>query len=217
MLRFLAEDTGGKALFNASDVPAALARMAVDFENYYSIGYQPQRPGDEAEHKIEVRAKARGAQVRYRQWYRDKPAGEAVAEATLAVMRFGPEDNPLGAALEIVPGKKAGEMLVRVKVPLAKLCLQPQEVSRQGHLRLYVVAGGAGSTTPVRETRTATVEVPEAEAAAGTKKNYIREIAIPLKPGSYSLGVGVRDELAATTSYLRRDFTVAVGESVVKP
>ena len=217
MLRFLAEDTGGKALFNASDVPAALARMAVDFENYYSIGYQPQRPGDEAEHKIEVRAKARGAQVRYRQWYRDKPPGEAVAEATLAVMRFGPEDNPLDAALEIVPGKKAGEMLVRVKVPLAKLYLQPQEGSRQGHLRLYVVAGGAGSTTPVRETRTATVEVPEAEAAAGTKKNYIREIAIPLKPGSYSLGVGVRDELAATTSYLRRDFTVAVGESVVKP
>ena len=111
----------------------------------------------------------RGVQVRTRQWYRDKPVGEVVAEATLAVMRFGPEDNPLGAALEVVPGKKAGEMLVRVKVPVAKLYLQPQEGSRQGHLRLYVVAAGEGSTTPVRETRTATVEVPEAEAAAGTK------------------------------------------------
>jgi VWFA-related protein len=210
-LRFLAEDTGGRTLFNAADASAALARMAVDFENYYSIGYQPQRKGDEAEHKIEVRAKSRGAQVRFRQWYRDKPAGEAVAEATLAVMRFGPEDNPLGAALEIVPGKKTGEMLVRVKVPVAKLYLQPQEGSRQAHLRLYVVAGGAGSTTPVRESRVATVEVPEAEAAAGTKKDYTHEITIPLKPGNYSLGVGVRDELAATTSYLRRDFTVGTG------
>ena len=45
-------------------------------------------------------------QVRYRQWYRDKTAGEAVAERTLATMRFGTEDNPLGATLEIVPGKK---------------------------------------------------------------------------------------------------------------
>jgi VWFA-related protein len=215
-LRFLAEDTGGRALLNATDVPGALARMAVDFESYYSIGYQPQRKGDEAEHKIEVRTKARGVQVRTRQWYRDKPAGEVVAEATLAVMRFGPEDNPLGAELEVVPGKKAGEMLVRVKVPIAKLYLQPQEGSRQGHLRLYVVAAGEGSTTSVRETRTATVEVPEAEAAAGTKKDYVHEIAIPLKPGNYSLGVGVRDELAATTSYLRREFTVGTGDAAAK-
>ncbi len=212
-LRFLAEDTGGRALLNATDVPGALSRMEEDFESYYSIGYQPQRPGDEAEHKIEVRAKPRGVQVRTRQWYRDKPAGEAVAEATLAVMRFGPEDNPLGAALEVVPGKKAGEMLVRVKVPVAKLYLQPGEGSRQAHLRLYVVAAGEGSTTPVRETRTATVEVPEAEAAAGTKRDYTHEVAIPFKPGSYSLGIGLRDELSATTSYLRRDFTVGAAES----
>jgi VWFA-related protein len=120
-LRFLADDTGGRALLNATDVPAALARVADDFETYYSIGYQPQRPGDEAEHKIEVKVKVRGAQARYRQWYRDKPVSETVAEATLAVMRFGPEDNPLGAALEIVAGKSPGETLVRVKVPISKL------------------------------------------------------------------------------------------------
>jgi VWFA-related protein len=207
-LRFLAEDTGGQALLNASDVPGALARMSQDFETYYSIGYQPRRQGDEAEHKIEVRARPRGLQVRTRQWYRDKPEGETVAEGTLAVMRFGPEDNPLGVGLEIVPGKKAGEMLVRVKVPVARLYLEPQGGSREGRLRLYVVASGEGSTTPVRQTRLVTVDVPEAEAAAGAKKDYTHEIAIPLKPGSYAMGLGIRDELSATTSYLRRDFTV---------
>ncbi len=206
-LRFLAEDTGGRALLNAADVPGALARVSEDFGTYYSIGYQPRRTGDEAEHKIEVRVKARGTQVRYRQWYKDKPASETVAEGTLAVMRFGPEDNPLGAGVEIVPGKKPGETLVRVKVPVAKLFLQPNGASRTGQLRLYVVASGEGSTTPVRQTKLVTVEVPEAEAAAGSKKEYTHEIAIPLKPGYYAVGVGVRDELAATTSYLRRDFT----------
>src|SRR5262249_54436355 len=63
-LRFLAEDTGGRALLNATDVPSALARVADDFSTYYSIGYQPKRPGDEAEHKIEVKVRTRGAQVR---------------------------------------------------------------------------------------------------------------------------------------------------------
>jgi VWFA-related protein len=214
-LRFLAEDTGGRELFNATNVPAALARMAEDFTTWYSIGYQPRRAGDEAEHKIEVRVRPRGAQVRYRQWYRDKTAGEAVAERTLATMRFGTEDNPLGAALEVVPGKKPGETLVRVKVPLARLYLEPQGASRQGHIRLYVVASGQGQTTSVRETKLATVDVPEAEAAAGAKREYTHEIAIPLPPGSYALGLAVRDERAATTSYLHKDFVVA-GESAAK-
>ena len=110
------------------------------------------------EHKIEVKVKAKGAQVRHRQWYRDKPAGETVAERTLAVMRFGPEDNPLGAALEIgaPKAKEDGGVLVpvRVKVPIAKLYLQPRRTaSAPASLRLYVVASGeAGATTPVRET-----------------------------------------------------------------
>ncbi|HEY3568334.1 MAG TPA: VWA domain-containing protein [Thermoanaerobaculia bacterium] len=214
-LRFLADDTGGRALLNATDVPGALARVAQDFETYYSIGYQPKRAGDEAEHKIEVKVKARGAQVRYRQWYRDKPVSEIVAEATLAVMRFGPDDNPLGAKVEVVPSKKPGETLVRVQVPVARLFLQPNGTSRQGQLRLYVVASGEGSTTPVRQTKLVTVEVPEAEAAAGSKKEYTHEIAIPLKPGFYALGVGIRDEQAATTSYLRREVTVS-GDSAAR-
>ncbi len=214
-LRFLAEDTGGRELFNATNVPAALARMAEDFTTWYSIGYQPRRTGDEAEHKIEVRVKTRGAQVRSRQWYRDKTAGETVAERTLAAMRFGTEDNPLGATLEIAPGKKPGETLVRVKVPISKLYLEPQQGSRQGQLRLYVVASGGDAMTPVRQTRLVTVDVPEAEAAAGTKREYTHEIAIPLPPGSYSLGLAVRDERAATTSYLRQEFVVA-GEGAAK-
>jgi VWFA-related protein len=213
-LRFLADDTGGRALLNATDVPGALARVSEDFATYYSIGYQPKRPGDEAEHKIEVKVKTRGAQVRYRQWYRDKPVSETVAEATLAVMRFGPEDNPLGAKLEVVPDWKPGQTLVRIKVPVARLFLQPNGASRQGQLRLYVVASGEGSTTPVRQTRLVTVEVPEAEA--GSQKEHTHEIAIPLKPGYYALGVGVRDELSASTSYLRRELTVGAGSAAAR-
>lgn len=212
-LRFLAEDTGGRELFNATDASGALTRMNEDFTTWYSLGYQPQRAGDTAEHKVEVRVKDRNAQVRYRQWYRDKPPGEAVAERTLAVMRFGGEDNPLGATVETAPGKQAGETLVRIKVPISKLYLEPREGSREGRLRLYLVASGEGAMTPVRETKLVTVSVPEAEAAAGPKREYTHEIAIPLKGGSYALGVGVRDELATTTSYLRKDITVGTAES----
>jgi len=210
-LRFLAQDTGGRAMLNAADPKAALHLMAEDLSSYYSLGYTPERPGDEAEHKIEVKVKTRGAQVRHRQWYRDKPLGETVAERTLAVMRFGPEDNPLGATLEIEPAKQqngATLVPVRVKVPVAKLYLQAKDKSRTGRLRLYLVASTGGSTTPVKETKVVTVELPEAEAAAGSKREYVHDVGIPLQAGNWSIGVAVRDELAATTSYLRKDFTV---------
>jgi len=217
-LRFLAEDTGGRELFNAADVPAALARMSEDFTTWYSLGYQPRRQGDSAEHKIEVRVKVKGAQARYRQWYRDKPISELVAERTLATMRFGAEENPLDVKVELGPGKKPGETLVRVKVPLSKLFLETREGSREGRLRLYVVASGESSTTPVRQTKLVTVSVPEAEAAAGAARDYTHEIAIPLKDGTWSVGIGVRDELAAATSYLKRDFKVGAGvASAAKP
>ncbi len=210
-LRFLAQDTGGRAMLNIGDPQAALRLMGEDLATYYSLGYQPQRPGDEVEHKIEVKVKAKGTQVRHRQWYRDKPLSESIAERTLAVMRFGPEDNPLDARLEIGAAKEQGESVlvpVRVKVPMAKLYLQPGEGKRSGRLRLYLVASGGGTTTPVRQTKLVTLNVPESDFAAVSTKEYTYEIGIALKKGTYALGVGVRDELAAATSYLRKEFVL---------
>ena len=38
-LRFLAEKTGGQAIFNTNDATKGLAKVASDFRTYYSIGY----------------------------------------------------------------------------------------------------------------------------------------------------------------------------------
>jgi VWFA-related protein len=208
-LRLLAEETGGQALLNATEPLVALAPLAQDLASYYSLGYQPQRQGDDVEHRIEVRVKPKGAQVRYRRWYRDKPVDEKIAERTLAVMRFGPEDNPLGARLDVLPGKKPGETRVQVRVPVSKLYLQDNEdeetTKKQAQVRVYLVVGGEGTVTPVRKTPLGTVEVSE---TPGAPRQYVREITVNLPAGSYTVGVGLQDELAAATSYLRKDFMV---------
>ena len=220
-LRLMAESTGGRPMLNASNPLAALRLMGEDLTTYYSLGYQPRRPGDGVQHKIEVRVKAKGAQVRHREWYRDKPEGETVAERTLAVMRFGPEDNPLAAAIEIGAGKEQADSVVmvpvKVRVPIGSLYLQPGQTEPgqtepgklSGRLRLYVVASGGGTTTPVRQTKLVTLEIPQAEGAA--KGEYVHEIAIPMTKGAWAVGVSVRDELAATTSYLRKEFVIGEG------
>jgi VWFA-related protein len=214
-LRFLAQDTGGRVMLNAGDPISALKLMEEDLSAFYSLGYRPTRAADGREHKIEVRVKAKGATARHRQWYRDKTVAESVAERTAAVMRFGPEDNPLEAKLEIgeQKAKEDGGVLVpvRVKVPIAKLYLTAKDGVRTGSLRLFVVAGGEAGETPVRETRVVTVRIPEAEAAAGTGREYVHDVGITLKPGSYAVGVGIRDEAVSVTSYLRKEIAVGAG------
>ncbi|HWN44230.1 MAG TPA: VWA domain-containing protein [Thermoanaerobaculia bacterium] len=213
-LSFLAEETGGRTMFNVSQAGAALQTMAADLSSYYSIGYRPQRQADDREHKIEVKVKGKGLTARYRRWYQDKSLGEAIAERTAATMVFGAEENPLGAALEIGQQTPAGESFVvplRVKIPLGKLYLEPKgagpngEKMREGRLRLFVVASGADTSTPVRETRVVTVTVPERDFAEGNVPDYVHEVRIKLDKGSWTVGVGVRDEIATTTSYLQGD------------
>jgi VWFA-related protein len=205
-LSFLAEETGGRTMFNVSQAGAALQTMAGDLSSYYSIGYRPQRHADDREHKIEVKVKGKGLTARYRRWYQDKSLGEAIAERTAATMVFGAEENPLGAALEIGQQTATGDSFVvplRVKIPLGKLYLEPKGEKREGRLRLFVVASGADTSTPVRETRVVTVTVPEKDFAEGKLPEYVYEVRIKLDKGSWTVGVGVRDEIATTTSYLQ--------------
>ncbi len=205
-LSFLAEETGGRTMFNVSQAGSALQTMAGDLSSYYSIGYRPQRHADDREHKIEVKVKGKGMTARYRRWYQDKSLGEAIAERTAATMVFGAEENPLGAALEIGQQTAVGESFVvplRVKIPLGKLYLEPKGEKREGRLRLFVVASGADTSTPVRETRVVTVTVPEKDFAEGKLPEYVYEVRIKLDKGSWTVGVGVRDEIATTTSYLQ--------------
>lgn len=211
-LRFLAEETGGRGMFNVSQPAEALRTMSADLATYYSIGYRPQRFADDRDHKVEVKVKRKGAQARYRQWYQDKPVSEAVADRTAATMAFGVEENPLEAALEIGqqtpagPEKTSFVVPVRVKVPIGKIYLEPKGDRREGRLRLFVVASGEGKVTPVRETKVVKVTVPEADLTSGKAKDYTYEVRITLEGGSYTVGVGVRDEIATTTSYLQGKF-----------
>jgi VWFA-related protein len=216
-LRILAEETGGLAMLDVADPGKALKQMAADLTTFYSIGYRPQRVADDREHKIEVTVSRKGATVRHRRWYKDKPTSEIVAERTTAAMVFGAEENPLGVTLEFgqqtpATPEKTFVVPIQVRVPMEKLLLQPAGTNLEGRLRIFVVASGKDMVTPVRETKQVKVIVAEADLASGKVEEYVHEVRITLAPGTYTIGVGVRDEAAATTSYLKGTFEAGKGE-----
>ncbi len=219
-LSVMAVDTGGRAIFNANDVRPGLAAMRQDLDRYYSLGFVPRKAGDHREHRVEVRLKRKGLQVRHPQSYRDKPAMERAVDRTLAALFFGNEENPLEVAIEIgdvAPNPQGGYTVpVRLRIPLHKLLFQQTAEAYEGKLRLLVATqSGKGETSKVRQVQVP-VRIPNDKALIAFGQFYVYELTLNMAPGEQRVAVAVRDEATAQTSFLARGVRVGSSEGAVR-
>jgi VWFA-related protein len=222
-LQLLADETGGRSILDTNNFLPDLGRLRQDFESYYSLGYTPAHTGDGREHRIAVKVKRPGVKIRYRQSYRDKPVLEKTVDRTLAALLYGFEDNPLGIAVEVgeqVPGPSGSVSVpIRLKIPLFKLAILNHEKEGffEGNLRLFVATrtpDGGGS--PLRQVPVP-IRIPRKGVLNALGQFYLYTLTLELKPGQQQVAVAVRDDIAATTSYLSRAVTVGTAEAAVKP
>jgi VWFA-related protein len=217
----LASGTGGRAILNVNDFRPDLFRMREDFASYYSLGFVPAHQQGGGEHRLEVRVKRRGVQLRYRESYRDKTLLERAVDRTLAALFYGIEDNPLKIALEM--GEQAPSpdgsfaVPVHLQIPLAKVGVLRGDGAYEGSLRVLVAARGAdGRTSPVRQIAVP-IRIPHKEVLTALGQSYVYTLTLQLPPGEQRVAVGVRDDLSAAASYLSRAVTVGTSAAVVRP
>jgi VWFA-related protein len=78
-LRVFSEETDGRAIVNRNDLVAGLAQVVRDASAYYLIGYtSAAAPTDGKYHKIDVRVKRRGVDVRARKGYWAATVADAI-------------------------------------------------------------------------------------------------------------------------------------------
>ena len=217
-LQLLADDTGGRSILDANNLLPDLAHLREDLSSFYSIGFTPAHASDGREHRLELRAKRPGVRLRYRQSYRDKPAMEKAVDRTLAALYYGVEENPLEIAVEIgdIAPSEGGQysVPVRLRIPLFKLAILKQEDAYQGKLRLLVATRDeTGGTSPVRQVEVP-LNIPRKEVLNALGQYYVYTLTLKMRPGAQHVAVAVRDELAATTSYLGRRVNVAATAAV---
>lgn len=209
-LFLMADETGGRAVFNTNRFGEELEEISRDVETYYSLGFVPDHQGDGRVHRLRVKVLAPHHDARYRTAYRDKPLPERIVESMLGTLLFGVESNPLGVEVEVgepAPGE-AGLLVVpvRIRVPLREVVTTPGAGFTVGRLRLVLVARNPeGEWTPVKQ-QEAPFKLPEGEDPAGAERRF--EVAVPLPPGENVVAVGVRDDVGGETSYLRETFQV---------
>ncbi len=210
----LAEDTGGKAIINANRVGEHLTQIAADFDNYYSLGYQPAHFGDGRFYKIEVKVKGKKGEylVRHREGYRDKAPSVMMADGTLSALLHGFATNPLGLKLDFGEQSRNdnGQYLVpiRVSIPIGKVVLVPSETAHVARLKLFVAAMDAeGGMSEVQE-QPVPISVTPADLERARQQYYLYSVSLLMRKGAHRVAVGLRDDVGADASFVTASVTV---------
>ena len=211
-IRLMAEETGGKAIFNTNSFMPGLEKMADDFRTYYSLGYSPPHSGDGRYHEIKVKLKKKGLVARNREGYRDKTPETQMNDGTLAALNFPFQSNPLGVDIEFgSPTRRSDGFFVvpvDVRIPLGKLVLVPRETESEAAARVFVAAQDTEGGVSEVQQAAVPIRVPTDQVATIGQKFYTYSLSLLMRPGEQKVAVGLRDDIANTTSFVARSVRV---------
>lgn len=214
-LSFLALDTGGRALLNAIDLPAALEPMWEDLGASYSLAYEAPKAPPGTLHSIEVRVKRRGLTARYRHSYAERNEEERLTDLLLAALWQREAANgldlrsePAGAAV----ATESGTFLVplRIGIPLAKIRLVEGQSGHVGKLTVFVLAlDEQGHSTPLASAKVP-VKVLASELGTANEQLFGYEIKLEMPKGKERVAFAVRDELTGELAILTHEIEVGL-------
>ncbi|HEX2163152.1 MAG TPA: VWA domain-containing protein [Thermoanaerobaculia bacterium] len=201
----MAAATGGTAVLDTFDFDRALDAISADFESFYSLGFAAPDNGDGHRHAIDVRVTRPGLRVRHREAYVDKPLVERVRDRTTSFLHLGMESNPMGVELALGEPERDGRRWIvplLVRVPAAGVTLLPDAEARRGRLHFFLVVrddrGRVSKLTHLPHPLTVPLD-----QAAPDESDLGLGIHLEVRPGSWTVAVGVWDEIGGGESYVR--------------
>ena len=140
-LDIIARKTGGRPFLNADSLEA-FERIVEDTRTYYWIGFTPDWQGDDAEHRVVVKARGRGLDMRSRQSFSDLSRQTEVSMMVESSLLFGslPGATPLMAMFGTPQGAGRGKVIMplRVEVPVGEVTFLPVQDGWRAEMELHV-------------------------------------------------------------------------------
>lgn len=200
-LEVLAQQTGGRAIFNTNRFDDELEEIARDVGSYYSLGFTPPENFHRGDHKIEVDARHRGLNVRHRPELRIKDDRERLDELILTSIYLGVAPNPLDLTLahgeaNLEPGDKKLQLPLHVRVPIDRIAYLPLG----GGPPMASLEVAVHDRSPDRNTGPVVRRTFRFEKPSETAGRADLVIEIEIGPGLHVLGVGVRDQITGEAS-----------------
>lgn len=190
----IAVQTGGRAIFNATDMTRMMTEIVQDNGSYYLLGYYPDPfVADGKFHDLKVRVKREGARVRARAGYEapsaTRPSAPVSASVTAAIgAGVNVAGLPLRAFAEpIASDGKNTTIAVTVEVTYPAPVDGSTRIEDNVELRLLALDPDAQQKASSTRTHHFTAPVP----GAGTASFLINEvITLPAQPLTLRIAVG---------------------------
>ncbi len=214
-LLYLAGATGGTAVVSTPKASPAIARLAGDLDDFYSLAYAAPHIGDGKNHAIAVKTTRPGVELRYRRHYLDKTADERMADRTLASLLYDSGSNGLdvGVSVGSEERQKSDVFLVSVlvTVPIGRLALLPKGDRREGSLSVWLADSDRDDRITAPTKRVFPVGLPESAFPDAAAKRLTYAFKFMMRPGAHKLAVSVRDDVALADSTVTARFEVGAG------
>ncbi len=195
-LRTLADQTDGRAIVNQNDLDKGLRQIIRDSSAYYLLGYNSPAKPDGKFHKVDVRVKRPGVDLRSRKGYWAATASEAAAatappkpkppaevERALGVMDGRPREALTTTWVQTGPGTDG-----RTRVTFLWEALPaPIGVTRDEPVAVQLTAGLPSGEVVYR------ARVPEGVEAATPTPPKSARVSFEAKPGRLVLRLGVEN------------------------
>jgi len=207
----VAELTGGVAVAGTNDLGGGLDRIHAAMTTRYSLGFPLEVGSEDRAHSIRVVLRdERPLQLRYRKTLVERSPATRVADRTTTAIAFGLSENQLGIRVQIgdpLPLEARGRFSVPITFLVRgdRLLLVREGDVLRGSVSVFAAGGDdEGRRTPLARDHFS-VEVPfEKAGALGTLG---LETRIEIEEGSWTLAVGLLDDLGLTTGYTMSDLT----------
>jgi VWFA-related protein len=208
-LRYLADETGGIAIFNTNDVAPRLDLITQDMYTYYSIGYPLQASGHDKVHRVKVKLRDDPAfakyELRYRPRFVEKSLETNVQDRVVSSLVFEIDENPMG--LEVETGTPATASANRwllpahLSFPLGNVAMLPEGEDLVARIVLFVAARDTDGKKSdlVRQIHEIRIPANEYEQAQGQR--YGIDTSLLMESGRYTISVALLDPLTRQVSY----------------
>ncbi len=217
-LRFMALETGGRAIVNQNEILPALEEASQDFRTFYSLGIPSTDSESGRYHKIEVklREKQKGVSLRHRAGFRSKTTDTRVRDSLRSALLYAHQENPDNVEVTWGRAERHGEdghylLPIQLRIPLRDVVLLPTANGKHElRLRLYVGAvGGDGETSDIDSVPLG-LRLAAEHVEAARSESFVYTHKLLLSPGRKRVGIAILDLVG-------RDASVVTGSILVGP
>ena len=203
LLRSLASETGGVAIYNTGDFDGRLNEVNLELSNYYVLGFQSNNPKRDGRfRKLEVKVAVKGTEIRHRQGYTDpRPvdilAGSKGEKSLMAAMAApaAPAQVPVTfRAVYFYESAGMARVPVTARIQAANMQLRKKSGQLTGDLNIMAIAYSDSGAVSSRFSETVHVSLNKEEEQKFRKDKLVYWNHFKLRPGKYQVKVAVSDE-----------------------